>query len=568
MGVFMPSIREMILSEDYADIIVPYFPCFLNRYRDQGAQVFNDYYGMIHYPLSLQTFAAFFEEGFFYTTTPKLYTLLDTVNLDAAGITQVQNQPVLGLTGQNIILGFIDTGIDYTHPAFRRSDGSSRICGLWDQTIQTGTAPYDLEYGSAYTREEIDQALEQEDPFSLIPSRDEIGHGTALAGIAAGTALPENDFNGAAPQAMIAAVKLKPAKEYLKTLFYVTGDAPVYQMTDIMAGIRYLLRLSEELVKPLVICLGLGTSQGDHSGDSPLDSMLSVTDQFRGFISVSAAGNEAGRAHHYYGTALNSQEYNAVEILVKEDTRGFCAELWGQPPEVYAVGFESPLGEVVQKIPPRLSYTENISFILENTRIFISSEIIQTISGSQLIFMRFTDPTPGSWKIRVYTGDYNSGSYHIWLPVTGFSDPDVAFLAPNPDTTITSPGNSGSVITAGAYNAYNNSLYLNSSRGYTRTGQIKPDIAAPGVNVFAPAPRNRYTAITGTSASAAIIAGASALIMEWGMSRTPSRIFNNAELKTLFIRGAGRRSDHLYPNREWGYGTLDVYQIFSSLSSP
>lgn len=564
----MPSIREMILSEEYADVIVPYFPCFLNQYREQGAQVFNEYYGMIHYPLSERSFAAFFEEGFFYTTVPKLYTLLDTVNLDAAGITQVQNQPVLKLTGQDIILGFIDTGIDYTHPAFRRSDGSSRIYGLWDQTVQTGTPPYDLEYGSVYTRQEINQALALEDPYSLVPSQDQIGHGTALAGIAAGTALPENDFAGAAPQAMIAVVKLKPAKEYLKSFFYVTGDAPAYQMTDIMAGIRYLIRLSEELLKPLVICLGLGTSQGAHSGDSPLDSMLSVTNQFRGIIGVSAAGNEAGRAHHYYGTALNSTEYNAVEILVKEGTRGFCAELWGQPPEVYAVGFESPLGEVVQKIPPSLSYSENISFILENTKIFVSSEIIQTVSGSQLIFIRFTDPTPGSWKIRVYTENYNSGSYHIWLPITGFSNPDVTFLEPNPDTTITSPGTSLSVITTAAYNAYNNSLYLNSSRGYTRTGQIKPDIAAPGVNVFAPAPRQRYTTITGTSAAAAITAGASALVMEWGMNRTPSRIFNSEEMKSLFIRGAQRRGDNLYPNREWGYGLLDVYQVFVSLSSP
>ena len=530
----MPSTREMILSEDYADIIVPLFPCFLNQYREQGAQVFNDYYGMIHYPLSERSFAAFFEEGFFYTTVPKLYTLLDTVNLDAAGITKVQNQPVLNLTGQDIILGFIDTGIDYTHPAFRRSDGTSRICGLWDQTVQSGKPPYDLEY----------------------------------AGIAGGSTLPENDFNGAAPQSMIAVVKLKTAKKYLKTLFYVTGDAPAYQMSDIMAGIRYLLRLSEELVKPLVICLGLGTSQGDHSGDSPLDSMFSVADQFRGFIGVAAAGNEAGRGHHYYGTALNSADYNSVEILVQEGTRGFCAELWGQPPEVYAVGFESPLGEVVQKIPPRLSYSENISFILENTRIFVSSEIIQTISGSQLIFIRFTDPTPGSWKIRVYTSSYNSGSYHIWLPITGFSDPDVTFLEPNPETTLTSPGSAVSVITTAAYNAYTNSLYLNSSRGYTRTGQIKPDIAAPGVNVFAPALRGRYTAVTGTSAAAAITAGACALIMEWGMNRTPSRIFNNAELKSLFIRGAQRRGDLLYPNREWGYGTLDVYQVFSALSSP
>ncbi len=367
---------------------------------------------------------------------------------------------------------------------------------------------------------------------------------------------------------MIAVVKLKTAKEYLKTLFYVTGDAPTYQMTDIMAGIRYLLRLSEELVKPLVICLGLGTSQGDHSGDSPLDSMLSVTDQFRGFIGVAAAGNEAGKGHHYYGTALNSSDYNSVEILVPENTKGFCAELWGQPPEIYAVGFESPLGEVIPKISPRLSYSENISFILEKTRIFVSSEIIQTVSGSQLIFIRFSDPTPGSWKIRVYTNSYNSGSYHVWLPITGFSDPDIKFLEPNPETTLTSPGTSSSVITTAAYNAYTNSLYLNSSRGYTRTGQIKPDITAPGVNVFAPGSRGRYTTVTGTSAAAAITAGACALVMEWGMKRTPSRIFNNAELKSLLIRGAGRREDLLYPNREWGYGTLDVYQVFSSLSSP
>ena len=223
---------------------------------------------------------------------------------------------------------------------------------------------------------------------------------------------------------------------------------------------------------------------------------------------------------------------------------------------------------MVQKIPPSLSYSENISFILENTKIFVSSEIIQTVSGSQLIFIRFTDPTPGSWKIRVYTGNYNSGSYHIWLPITGFSNPDVTFLEPNPDTTITSTGTSLSVITTAAYNAYNNSLYLNSSRGYTRIGQIKPDIAAPGVNVFAPAPRQRYTTITGTSAAAAITAGASALVMEWGMNRTPSRIFNSEEMKSLFIRGAQRRGDNLYPNREWGYGLLDVYQVFVSLSSP
>ena len=564
----MPSIGEMILSESYADIILPSYTGFLTDYKERGAQIFNNYYGMVHYPLEEELFQNYYEYGFFYNTIPKLFTLLDLESLEASGILAVQNQPVLGLKGQDVLIGFIDTGIDYTHPAFRRPDGLSRIVGIWDQTLQTGQPPFDLSYGTAYSQEELNQALGMEDPFSLVPSRDENGHGTFLAGVAAGSALPQQSFSGAAPEALIAIVKLKPAKEYLKEIFYVTGSAPAYQSTDIMLGIRYLILLADALKKPLVICIGLGSNQGSHSGSSPLDSMLSVTDQYRGIHAVTAAGNEAGKAHHFYGTAANSGAYEAVEILVEPGTSGFCAELWGQPPEVYAVGFESPLGEVIQKLPPRISFSENISFILENTRIFVTSEIVQTVSGQQLIFIRFSDPTPGSWKIRVYTDSFNNGNYHIWLPITGFSDPDVRFLRPNPDTTLTVPSASVSTMTTAAYNAYDNSLFLNSSRGFTRTGQIKPDFAAPGVNVFGPNLRGGFTTATGTSVAAAITAGACAQMVEWGMRRTPPRIFNNSELKALFIRGADRSRQELYPNREWGYGTLNVYQVFSSLNSP
>lgn len=564
----MPSIGEMILSESYADIILPSYTGFLTDYKERGAQIFNNYYGMVHYPLEEELFQNYYEYGFFYNTIPKLFTLLDLESLEASGILAVQNQPVLGLKGQDVLIGFIDTGIDYTHPAFRRPDGLSRIVGIWDQTLQTGQPPFDLNYGTAYSQEELNQALGMEDPFSLVPSRDENGHGTFLAGVAAGSALPQQSFSGAAPEALIAIVKLKPAKEYLKEIFYVTGSAPAYQSTDIMLGIRYLILLADALKKPLVICIGLGSNQGSHSGSSPLDSMLSVTDQYRGIHAVTAAGNEAGKAHHFYGTAANSGAYEAVEILVEPGTSGFCAELWGQPPEVYAVGFESPLGEVIQKLPPRISFSENISFILENTRIFVTSEIVQTVSGQQLIFIRFSDPTPGSWKIRVYTDSFNNGNYHIWLPITGFSDPDVRFLRPNPDTTLTVPSASVSTMTTAAYNAYDNSLFLNSSRGFTRTGQIKPDFAAPGVNVFGPNLRGGFTTATGTSVAAAITAGACAQMVEWGMRRTPPRIFNNTELKSLFIRGADRSRQELYPNREWGYGTLNVYQVFSSLNAP
>lgn len=561
----MPSKKDFILSEKYADIILPIYSDFLEEYAEWGAQIFNSYYGMIHYPLEEELYPDFYEYGFFYNTVPKLYTLLDSISLDVSGITSVQTQPVLNLKGANVLLGFIDTGIDYTHPAFRKTDGSSRIYGLWDQTLQEGTPPFDLEYGSAYNNGDLNAALASENPLSVIPSEDTNGHGTFLAGVAGGSTLPQSDFNGAAPESMLAVVKLKEAKQYLKSLFFATGDMPAYQSTDIMMGIRYLTLLAEELEKPLVLCFSLGTNQGPHTGVSPVDSMLAIADNYRGLHSIVAAGNEAGKAHHYYGSFSGDETSTDVEILVPENSFGFYVEFWSNPPEVFAVGFESPLGETVQKISPRISFSENISFILEDTKIFVSSEMFQTISGNQLIFIRFDNPTPGIWKIRIYTNIQGQGSFHLWLPITGLANPDITFIQPNPDTTLTAPSDSTSVITAAAYNAYNNSLFLNSSRGYTRNGQTKPDFAAPGVNVLGPAPKNQFTTMSGTSVSAAITAGGSALLVEWGMRRTPPRIFNNTELKTLLIRGAKRTPERLYPNREWGYGTLDIYQVLSML---
>ncbi|POP34547.1 protease [Lactonifactor longoviformis] len=561
----MAEIRDMILDQNYGDFIIPNRQGFLENYREYGAQVLNRYYGLIHYPLN----GRFLEylSSFTYNFTPKILTLMDTVSLDASGITRVQNQPTLNLKGSSILMGFVDTGIDYTHPVFRRSDGSSRIYGIWDQTIQTGTPPEGQYYGTEYTNEQLNEALRSDTPSALVPTEDTNGHGTFLAGVAAGSAIPEEDFIGAAPEAAIAMVKLKEAKDYLKEFYFATGPGPFYQDTDIILGIRYLLSLAGRLNRALVVCIGLGTNQGSHSGESPLNSVLSSISEERGTHAVVAAGNEAGKAHHYY-QSTNTNCYHEAEIQVKENTSGFTMELWGSPLETYSVGFETPLGEVVPRIPARIRLTDTIDFVLERTKIFVNYEGIQTISGGQMIFIRFTDPTPGVWRLRIYCSSEGTGNFHIWLPVSGFSDPDVIFLQPNPDTTLTTPSASDQVITPSTYNAYDGSLFLNSSRGYTRLGDIKPDIAAPGVNVFGPRAGGGFTTMTGSSVASAITSGAVALIAEWGITNpSQERVFNSEEIKTLLIRGANRSPSRLYPNREWGYGTLDVYQIFSSFSS-
>lgn len=560
------QIREMLLSNDYLDIILNFRTSpavWMQEFQDYGAQPFGGGFGMVH--ARLDQFPQNPMENIGYYAVPKLFTTLDTTSLEASGILQVQTQPLLNYKGRNVILGFIDTGIDYTLPAFRRLDGRSRIVRIWDQTVQSGTAPERIYYGSEYTEEQLNEALASENPYTVVPSRDENGHGTMLAGIAAGSPDSSFDFTGAAPEADIAVVKLKPAKQNLRDFYLVEPDSLAFQETDIMMAVRYLLEVSYILQKPVVICLGLGTTQGSHTGYSPLAQILAYYSGFSGCYIVAAAGNEAGNAHHYYGKMEASQEYSNVEILVDSRDEGFSLELWGHPPELYSVGIVSPLGETIARIPARLNQSVTLRFTLEKTVIELYYEIVEAATGNELILLRFKNPTPGIWTVRVYNDVFINGTFHMWLPVTGLISPGTVFLSPNPDTTLTAPSDNGDVITVSAYNAYNGSLYINSSRGYTRDGKIKPDIAAPGVDVTSPEAGGGYGTHTGSSAAAAITAGAVALLVNWGRENNPGRYFTNLEVQSFLIRGASRNPQYLFPNREWGYGTLNLYQIFLNL---
>lgn len=562
----MSSLSDMILSNDYADLIISYklpMEALQEDFGPYGVQTVTGNYAILHVERSLLPSNLISALG--YATIPRLYTTLNTAALEASGILRVQSQPYLNLKGDGVLMGFIDTGIDYRLDCFQNSDQTSRIVSIWDQTITDGTPPYNLGYGTEYKKEQIDQALSSSDPLSVVPSVDANGHGTFLAGIAAGTENSSADFIGAAPHSSIAVVKLKQAKEYLKDYFLVhPEDVPVYQETDIMMGLRYLFLLSAHMRLPLVICIGVGTTQGDHSGNSPLCDVIDNFSSSSGFYVSAAGGNEAGRAHHYLGNFSSPQQEENVEILVDEQDTGFCVEFWAQSPELYSIGLTSPLGETIPPATVRLGQAMRFSFLLEKTIVDMTYEVVEFRSGGQLIFLRFQNPTPGIWRLKIRNVIYINGIFHLWLPITGFISPSTVFLSPNPYTTLTSPSDADTALTVSAYDTYQNSLFINSSRGYTRTNQIKPDIAAPGVNVYGPVSGNQFSTRTGTSNSAAIAAGAVALLVNWGLNQTVPRVLSPAEVKNYIKRGASRSDDLSYPNREYGFGTLDLYNAFST----
>lgn len=553
-----------ILSEEYSDIITRYQlapDVLLTELSQYSPQIVDTQYSILHAPLSLQLSTV---DQIGYPAVPKLFTPIDTVSLEAAGIPAVQNQPFLNLTGKGVMIGFLDSGIDYTHPAFRNPDGTTKILRIWDQTIQTGPAPYGLAYGTEYTENDINAALFSPDPSAIVPHRDETGHGTSVSGIACGSADASADFIGAAPDSRIIVVKLKPAKRYLRDYFIISEDADAYQETDLMLSIRYMISVSRSLRLPLVICMTVGTNQGGHTGTTPLEEVLTSAQFNAGIFAVTGTGNEVGQGHHYFGTIGRPNEYTDVELLIEKETAGFSLEFWADAPELYSIGFTSPLGETIQPVQPRSGGSHEIGFLLENSRIHLIYSLVEMLSGAELAFMRFITPTPGVWRIRVSNITHVNGNFHLWLPVTKFVNPDIRFYSPNTDTTLVIPSCAGTVITAGTYDAYSNSMYRRSGRGYTRNALIKPDFASPGVGLTCPAPNGSYSSATGSCAACALAAGATALVTQSGLDRDLPRYFTPEEIKSLFRRGAKRSSAYQYPNRESGYGLLNVYGIFES----
>ncbi len=557
--------RNRIVSEDYADLLINYAgdQNALAQFTDATVHIIDFFNAVVHVPVSQITNNTIVQLG--YSVMPSLFGLISQESLEASGIIRLRNIPNLDLLGSGVLIGFLDTGIDYTNPIFKNADNTTRIVSIWDQTIVSDQYPPSANYGTVYSREQINEALRSETPFEIVPSRDEIGHGTMIAGIAAGNAVPENQFVGVAPGAELVVVKLKQAKQYLRDFFIIPPGVPCYQENDILFALDYIFRVAIELNRPLALCVALGTSQGAHDGRGTLSSFLSLQAEDVGNGIVVAAGNEGNARRHYYGTINPAVGYDVVELSVGRGELGFSMELWGDSPGVFSLDIQSPSGEYVPRIVPRLDESREISFIFEQTIIIIDYQIVESQSGDQLILLRFRNPAPGIWKFNVYgRGDIQVG-FHIWLPMQGFISDNTFFVRSDPYTTILSLGNAVSVLTVTAYNTEDDSLYLNASRGFTRVGDIKPEIAAPGVNVTSPTLDQGFSDATGTSVSAAHTAGVAALLLEWGIVRGNQVSMSTVEMKVFLIRGARRELQIPYPNRDWGYGILDVYNVFDIL---
>ncbi|MCH1982452.1 S8 family peptidase [Ruminococcus sp. OA3] len=553
---------EKVIDENYYDLIINNTTGTAEN--TDKITFLNDRNSMLHVEVKNFSMCNLGQHSYF--RFPTLYTLSSEFSLSSSGITRLQSNTLLSLFGRGVIVGVIDTGIDYTHPAFRFNDGTTRIISIWDQTLQDDKRPQGFNFGTEFSRDMINIALASGEPTSVVPTRDDNGHGTAIASIIAGSPDEENSFSGVVPESQLVVVKLKEAKQNLRKIMCVPENVLCYQETDLMLGIRYALNTAKALGKPLVICIAISSSMTGHEAEGATSSYINNLGQMSQVNISVAAGNEGNNRRHYYGNVTAAPFSEEFELKVSGKDPMFAFQIWPDLLARLSIQIISPNGESMPIVYPSISGCVEHRFILSSTTVWVNNILLEEENGTQMIMIRFNDTMEGIWRMRVINIDSNPFCYHCWLPSAEMISDDTYFLNSNPDTVITSPGNADYALTVGAYNQYNDSILLTSSRGYTRVGRVKPDIAAPGFEIPCAIPNNGYMTLTGTGAAAAHAAGAVAIIFEWAVVKGNYTSITGNDINTLVLRGASRKPSDSYPNNIWGYGKLDLYSLFELLT--
>lgn len=493
----------------------------------------------------------------------KLYFQTD-VGRQVSCIDIVQDMP-LSLRGKGTLIGIVDSGIDYENAEFRNEDGTTRIVSLWDQSVN-GRPPAGYLAGTEYTREQIDAALATEDKEvrrQMVKTSDVSGHGTAVAGIAAGNGRGSEGrrFRGAAPEAELIIVKTGAPRE---------GGFP--RTTELMRGVDYIVRKAVELRRPVAINISFGNTYGSHDGTSLVERFLNdIADMWKNVICI-GSGNEGASAGHVSGK-VRRQISETVELAVQQREPALSIQIWKSYVDEMGVSVISPSG---RQAGPFYEFLGAQRYILGDTELLIYYGEPKPYSVKQEIYLSLLPGKQyiesGVWKIVLTPGRIVDGEYQMWLPTQTSLNMGTAFLQPNSMSTLTIPSTASLAVTVAAYDARTFSYADFSGRGpagmYEGENVLKPDIAAPGVRVTAPVPGGGYQSFSGTSFAAPFVTGSAALLMEWGIVRGNDPYLYGEKVKAYLRKGAKQLAGYeRWPNALLGYGALCVRDSLPGLGS-
>ncbi|MDO5517090.1 MAG: S8 family peptidase, partial [Clostridium sp.] len=542
----------------------------INKLPGVSAVAISDTFAVVRLPVNeVQNLQPYVKEVVM-VNNPELYTLTALSPVEASGVSIFSQNPYLLLDGTDVLVGIIDTGIDYLSKEFMREDDTTRVVRIWDQTIDGDTPVEGVKFGTEYTEDQINQAIALSnsggDPYSIVPSKDDDGHGTMSAGIIGGRGI-NPDLIGAAPNCDFIVVKVKPVGEFVLNYGGVDPSKTAYGNIELILAIRYLSIMSSRLKRPLVLYFPFGTNIGAHDGTGDIEGILETQGRRVGVVPAVGTGNQGDTQTHIEGKFDSGENMKVIQIKVGKNQMNLNFQLYCQKPDKVEVGIVSPSGEVLDKIDVKVKELRDYKFVYEGTSVSVIYLYPDEANADETIIFRFKDIREGTWQIRLYGDKIVDGRYWAWLPQRELLDRDTRFFDPIQKTTLTMPATARGVAVTAYYNQDLNTTVTQSGRGYTRDGRVKPDIASGGVNALVPQPGGGTTTATGSSVATSVLAGCSALILQWAIVKQNDPEVRARKVISYIIRGAKMRQGDLYPNIDWGYGILDIKNIFDAFRS-
>lgn len=529
--------------------------------------IIDDRYAIISLPVenSIEGISAsipsiiFIKRGYIYT--------LETITvMTAANIPLLHLDNPLALFGTGVLVGLVDTGIDYLNPEFMFKNGETRINRIWDQSLPSDKLNTNIPFGVEYTSEQINEAIKANtsgrNPYDIVNSKDTVGHGTAMAGIIGATGINPN-LEGAAPNCEFSVVKLA---NYMNPPLTTEENLPIYDSACICTAIQYLVDYAIQSNRPMVVYIPLGCNLGNHNGEGILENFIDLLSINRGIVIVTGAGNQSNKGYHTSGILNNTGDFNNVQLFISPEQKDITVEFWISEPNRMSVDIISPSGESTGIIPSTLNSQNTNTFVFEQTTAKINYSIPERLTGDELINIELNNVQTGAWTFRV-TADYAiNGVFNAWIPQEGISKGTTQFLSPDPYNTVTNPGTSRYIITVACYNQNNDNISTSSGTAALSNIENVLDLAAGGINVHALGPNNTISIVNGTSVSAAVVAGSCALLLEWGIINGNDPNLYSQTIKYYLTGGTRKRSGDIYPNAQWGFGILDMIKVFRNMT--
>lgn len=504
-----------------------------------------------------------------YVKTAEMFTLDEISPVLASQASFLQLNLPLDLTGKGVNIAIVDTGIDFLNEEFMDEKGETRIELIWDQSILSNIEDDNkvVPFGTIYSKNQIQSAInakrQGKDPYEIVPSKDIIGHGTNMCGIIGGRGV-NPVLKGVAPDCNFVVIKL--IEDYsFKAQFDIS--IPIFNITVIFAALEFLNKYLLMYYKPMTIYCPLGSNLGTHKGNGILDQFIESVCMRSGVAFVTGAGNQRVSGEHTSGIIPAVGESSLFELDVSPNQKDIWIEIWVEAPNIASLTILSPAGESTGIINPMINTVELYKFIVEKSSIKINYFFPEERTGDQLMRVRFYNLQEGIWTFILTGNSILDGRYNAWIPQNGITIGKTTLIPADPYGTVTNPGNGRTIITAAGYNQNNNNI-INYSGMASKENYVNViDVAAGAVNAITVAPDNTIATVNGTSVSAAVVAGACALMFQWGIIEKNDPFMYSQTLKAYIVRGTVKRSGDVYPNPQWGYGILNILALFQNITS-